>query len=88
MRISASSFWIGLYGQSWVIGLEFCQDMIAELMRIPALAQRFRVFPKPPPAAAVAGDRCAGPLAEQSRKTGDRIGLLDWGRKFFITRRY
>jgi len=29
-----SSFWIGLYGQSWVIGLEFCQDMIAELMRI------------------------------------------------------
>jgi hypothetical protein len=29
-----SSFWIGLYGQSWVIGIEFCQDIIAELMRI------------------------------------------------------
>ena len=29
-----SSFWMGLYGQSWVIRLEFCQDMIAELMRI------------------------------------------------------
>jgi hypothetical protein len=29
-----SSFWIGLYGQSWVIGMEFCQDVISELMRI------------------------------------------------------
>jgi hypothetical protein len=29
-----SSFWIGLYGQSWVIGMEFCQDSITELMRI------------------------------------------------------
>jgi hypothetical protein len=29
-----SSFWIGLYGQGWVIGMEFCQDIIAELMRI------------------------------------------------------
>ncbi len=29
-----SSFWIGLYGQSWVVGMEFCQDIIAELMRI------------------------------------------------------
>jgi hypothetical protein len=29
-----SSFWIGLYGQCWVIGMEFCQDIISELMRI------------------------------------------------------
>ena len=29
-----SSFWIGLYGQSWVVGMEFCQEIIAELMRI------------------------------------------------------
>lgn len=29
-----SSFWIGLYGQSWVMGMEFCQDIIAELMKI------------------------------------------------------
>jgi hypothetical protein len=29
-----SSFWIGLYGQSWVIGMEFCAEIIAELMRI------------------------------------------------------
>ena len=29
-----SSIWIGLYGQSWVIGMEFCQDSITELMRI------------------------------------------------------
>ncbi len=29
-----SSFWIGLYGQSWVVGMEFCQDIITELMRI------------------------------------------------------
>ena len=29
-----SSFWIGLYGQCWVMGMEFCQDIIAELMRI------------------------------------------------------
>jgi len=28
-----SSFWIGLYGQCWVVGMEFCQDII-ELMRI------------------------------------------------------
>jgi hypothetical protein len=28
-----SSFWIGLYGQCWVIGMEFCQDIITELMR-------------------------------------------------------
>lgn len=29
-----SSFWLGLYGQSWVLGLEFCQKIITELMRI------------------------------------------------------
>ena len=28
-----SSFWIGLYGQSWVIGMEFCQEIVAELRR-------------------------------------------------------
>jgi len=29
-----SSFWIGLYGQSWVITMKFSQDSITELMRI------------------------------------------------------
>jgi hypothetical protein len=29
-----SSFWIGLYGQSWVIGMEECQEIVGELMRI------------------------------------------------------
>lgn len=29
-----SSFWIGLYGQSWVVGMEFCGEIIAELMKI------------------------------------------------------
>ena len=29
-----SSFWIGLYGQCWVIGMEFCQDIVSELMKI------------------------------------------------------
>jgi Transposase DDE domain len=29
-----SSFWLGLYGQCWVIGLEFCQGIVSELMRI------------------------------------------------------
>ena len=29
-----SSFWIGLYGQSWVVGMEFCQDILTELMRL------------------------------------------------------
>ncbi len=29
-----SGFWIGLYGQSWVLSREFCQEMITELMRI------------------------------------------------------
>jgi len=27
-----SSFWIGLYGQSWVVGMEFCQEIVGELM--------------------------------------------------------
>ena len=29
-----SSFWVGLYGQSWVVGMEFCQEIVGELMRI------------------------------------------------------
>lgn len=29
-----SSFWMGLYGHSWVIGIEFCEKMIEELMAI------------------------------------------------------
>jgi len=29
-----SSFWIGLYGQCWVIGMEFCQEIITQLMKI------------------------------------------------------
>ena len=29
-----SSFWIGLYGQCWVVGMEFCQGIVGELMRI------------------------------------------------------
>ena len=29
-----SSFWIGLYGQSWVIGMEFFQEIVNELMRL------------------------------------------------------
>jgi hypothetical protein len=29
-----SSLWIGLYGQCWVVGMEFCQDIISELMKI------------------------------------------------------
>jgi hypothetical protein len=29
-----SSFWIGLYGRSWVVGMEFCGEIVAELMII------------------------------------------------------
>ena len=29
-----SSFWMGLYGHSWVIGRECCEKMIEELMAI------------------------------------------------------
>ena len=29
-----SSFWIGLYSQCWVLSMEFCQDIVDELMRI------------------------------------------------------
>lgn len=29
-----SNFWIGLYGQSWVIGMEFFKEIINELMLI------------------------------------------------------
>ena len=28
-----SSFWIGLYGQGWVFGRKFGQDIVDELMR-------------------------------------------------------
>ena len=33
-RRRPSSFWMGLYGHSWVIGIEFCEKMIEELMAI------------------------------------------------------
>jgi hypothetical protein len=29
-----SSFWIGLYGQCWVIGMELTSEIVIELMRI------------------------------------------------------
>jgi hypothetical protein len=29
-----SNFWIGLYGQSWGVGMEVCQEIVAKLMRI------------------------------------------------------
>ena len=29
-----SSFWIGLYGQCWVIGMEFVSEIVIELMRV------------------------------------------------------
>jgi len=29
-----SSFWIGLYGQCWVVGMEFCWEIVKHLMRI------------------------------------------------------
>ena len=29
-----SSFWMGLYGQRWLFGMEFCHDIVDELMRI------------------------------------------------------
>ena len=29
-----SNFWVGLYGQTWVAGLEFCEEWVQELMRI------------------------------------------------------
>ena len=29
-----SSFWIKLYGQCWVIGMEFVSEIVIELMRI------------------------------------------------------
>ena len=27
-----STFWVGLYGQCWVVGMEFCQKIVGELM--------------------------------------------------------
>lgn len=29
-----SSFWIGLYGQLWIGGIDFCSDLVVELMRL------------------------------------------------------
>lgn len=29
-----SNFWVGLYAQTWVAGLEFCEDWVQTLMRI------------------------------------------------------
>jgi hypothetical protein len=29
-----SNFWIGLYGQMWIIGWEFCQGWIEQLMQL------------------------------------------------------
>jgi hypothetical protein len=29
-----SNFWIGLYGQMWIIGWEFCQDWVEQLMQL------------------------------------------------------
>jgi hypothetical protein len=29
-----SNFWLGLYGQTWIAGVEFCRDLVQELMRI------------------------------------------------------
>lgn len=29
-----SSFWVGLYGQMWVAGWEFCEDWVRKIMRI------------------------------------------------------
>ena len=29
-----SSFWVGLYSQCWVVGMEFCQEIVGELMSV------------------------------------------------------
>ena len=29
-----STFWVGLYGYSWVVGMELCEEIVGELMRI------------------------------------------------------
>ena len=29
-----SNFWVGLYGQMWIAGMEFCRDLVQELMII------------------------------------------------------
>lgn len=36
-----SSFWVGLYGQMWVAGLELCEEWLQELMRIRRNKLRF-----------------------------------------------
>ena len=28
-----SNFWLGLYGQMWIAGMEFCGDLVRDLMR-------------------------------------------------------
>ena len=33
-ELQHSSFWIGLYGQSWVLAREYCQGIVIELMKI------------------------------------------------------
>lgn len=34
IELRHSNFWVGLYGKTWVAGLEFCEDWVQELMRI------------------------------------------------------
>lgn len=29
-----SSFWVGLYGQLWIMGMEYCSELIANLMQL------------------------------------------------------
>ncbi len=29
-----STFWVGLYGQLWVSGWDFCQELVESLMRL------------------------------------------------------
>ena len=29
-----SDFWVGLYGQSWILAWDFCSGIIEELMRL------------------------------------------------------
>jgi hypothetical protein len=34
IELRHSNFWVGLYGKTWVAGLEFCEDWVQELMKI------------------------------------------------------
>jgi hypothetical protein len=29
-----SNFWVGLYGQAWICGMEFCRELVQELMQL------------------------------------------------------